>query len=114
MSRGTKLDLFIGRDFDDTWTEIKNDTQKEKQTPLKHPKEHQLHFSKEKRRGKTLTLVGPFCIAQKEAQTLLKSLKKRLGCGGTYKNNFMEFQGDLKENLRPLLVQEGFNFKAKH
>jgi translation initiation factor 1 len=115
MSRGKKLDLFIGADFDDTWTELKSDTQKkEQQAPLQTPKQHQLHFTKEKRRGKTLTLVGPFSIAQEDAQTLLKSFKKTLGCGGSYKNDFMEFQGDIKERLRPLLVKEGFSFKAKH
>jgi len=26
----------------------------------------------------------------------------------------MEFQGDLKEKIRPLLVEESFRFKPKH
>jgi len=43
-----------------------------------------------------------------------KSLKKKLGCGGSYKENFMEFQGELKEKIRPLLVDVGFKFKNKH
>ena len=41
-------------------------------------------------------------------------LKKKVGCGGSYKDNMMEFQGDLKEKLRPLLVDAGFRFKNKH
>ncbi|WP_304546074.1 translation initiation factor [Sulfurimonas microaerophilic] len=113
MSRGKKLDLFIGADIDDGWSEVQ-----EKKTPVKKgvliPTKHQLFFSKEKRRGKVVTLVGEFQLDKTTADELLKKLKKKLGCGGAYKDGFMEFQGELKEKLRPLLVDEGFNFKPKH
>lgn len=113
MSRGKKLDLFIGAQIDDNWSEVqekKTSSKKEILTPQKH----QLFFSKEKRRGKVVTLVGEFQLEKKDADTILKKLKKQLGCGGAFKDGFMEFQGELKEKLRPLLVNEGFNFKPKH
>jgi translation initiation factor 1 len=42
---------------------------------------------------------------------LLKSLKKQLGCGGAYKNNWMEFQGDIKDKLKELLEAQNFRFR---
>jgi translation initiation factor 1 len=78
------------------------------------PKKHFLLFKKEKRRGKTVTLVGPFFLDQEETTLLLTKLKKRLGCGGVYKEDFMEFQGELKDKLRELLLLEEFRFKAGH
>jgi len=114
MSRGKKLDLFIGADFDDDWAEVQTPKKSKTSSVVLEPKKHQLYFSKEKRRGKVVTLVGEFSLSKEDAATLLKELKKKLGCGGSYKNNFMEFQGDIKEKLRPLLVEKGFGFKAKH
>lgn len=114
MSRGKKLNLFLGADIDDGWAEV--------QSPRKsiildediQPSSHQLFFSKEKRKGKVVTLVGEFYMPKEDLLAILKTLKKKLGCGGAYKDNFMEFQGELKDKIRPLLVDEGFKFKPKH
>ncbi len=112
--RGKKLDLFIGANIDDGWSEVQTPTQKKTNTQLLSPNKHQLYFAKEKRRGKTVTLVGEFALEKQEAASLLKKLKKSLGCGGSFKTPMMEFQGDVKEKLRPLLLKEGFGFKPKH
>ena len=69
---------------------------------------------KEKRRGKTVTLVGEFQLPKTDATAILKLLKKKLGCGGSFKDGWMEFQGELKDKLKPLLVSEGFRFKHNH
>jgi len=114
MSRGKKLDIFIGADIDDGWSEVQSSQKTKNKKENLPPQKHQLFFSKEKRRGKTVTLVGEFFLSKEETQKLLKTLKKKLGCGGSFKNNFMEFQGEVKEKLRPLLVQNGFYFKPKH
>jgi len=114
MSRGKKLDLFIGTDIDDGWNEVQTPRKSTIQDENKEPSKHQLFFAKEKRRGKVVTLVGEFFMPKDEVTKVLKLLKKKLGCGGAYKDNMMEFQGDLKDKIRPLLVNEGFKFKAKH
>ena len=114
MSRGKKLDLFIGADIDDGWAEVQSSRKSRITTEIKEPQKHQLHFAKEKRRGKTVTLVGAFSLSDKDATKVLKTLKKKLGCGGAYKETFMEFQGELKEKIRPLLIAEGFRFKEGH
>ena len=114
MSRGKKLNIFIGADIDDSWNQVQSPRKSTLSLDIIEPSKHFLHFQKEKRRGKTVTLVGEFQLSKEDATSTLKLLKKKLGCGGSYKDNFMEFQGELKEKLRPLLVTEGFRFKNGH
>ena len=114
MSRGKKLDLFIGADIDDSWSQVESPRKTKVSSEIIEPSKHFLVFAKEKRRGKTLTLVGEFKISKLDATILLKMLKKKLGCGGAYKDGWMEFQGELKEKLRPLLVDATFRFKNGH
>jgi translation initiation factor 1 len=113
MARGKKLDLFIGADIEDGWAEVKNPSSKKSSSTILEPSKHQLHFKKEKRRGKVVTLVGEFSLSQQDATATLKILKKKIGCGGSYKNNYMEFQGELQEKIKDLLEKEGFRFAHK-
>ncbi|MCK4737243.1 MAG: translation initiation factor [Sulfurimonas sp.] len=114
MSRGKKLDIFIGADIDDGWAEIQTPRKTTISNEILEPSKHFLIFKKEKRRGKTVTLVGEFQLPKTDATAILKLLKKKLGCGGSFKDGWMEFQGELKDKLRPLLVSEGFRFKHNH
>jgi len=114
MSRGKKLDIFIGANIDDGWTEVKTPKKTTMSNEIFEPSKHFLVFKKEKRRGKTVTLVGEFHLAKNDSTATLKTLKKKLGCGGSFKDGWMEFQGELKDKLRPLLINEGFRFKHKH
>ena len=114
MSRGKKLDLFIGADMQDGWAQVQSPRKSSLADEDLEPSKHQLFFSKEKRKGKVVTLVGEFFLEKEDATNILKILKKKLGCGGAYKDNFMEFQGELKDKIRPILVEKGFQFKPKH
>lgn len=114
MSRGKKLDIFIGADIKDSWAEVESPRKTKIADEILEPSKHQLFFSKEKRRGKVVTLVGEFHLSNEDATATLKILKKKLGCGGSYKENFMEFQGDLKDKLRELLVENKFRIKHGH
>ena len=108
-----KENLFeMGANFGDAWSsDNKDKPSKQNSTELKEPNKHQLHFAKEKRRGKVVTIVKPFCLEKKDLQTLLKTLKKKLGCGGTLKEDSLEFQGDIPEPLRKHLEVLGYRFK---
>jgi len=108
-----KKNLFeMGTDFGDDWSsdnkikEVKNVS-----TEIKTPQKHQLHFAKEKRRGKVVTIVKPFHLDKTTLQALLKILKKKLGTGGTIKEDSLEFQGDIPELLRKHLEALGYRFK---
>ena len=114
MSRGKKLDLFIGADINDGWTEVQSPRKSKVASLNLDPSKHFLVFAKEKRRGKTVTLVGEFQITKEAAMDIVKILKKKLGCGGAYKDGWMEFQGELKEKIRPLLITLDYRFKNGH
>lgn len=111
MGRGKKLDLDIGANFKADWAVIEEAPKEKKKLEITTPEKHFLHFAKEKRRGKIVTLVGPFQLEAKDAKDILKKLKKSLGTGGSYKDDFMEFQGDIPEKLKAALEKMGFRFK---
>jgi len=105
----------MGAHFEDNWTS--DHQKKQTKSPASQcrevlpPEKHRLHFAKEKRRGKTVTIVKPFCLEKPELQTLLKTLKKKMGTGGTAKVNTLEFQGDIPDVLRNNLEAMGYRFK---
>ncbi len=41
-------------------------------------------------------------------EEILRKLKKKLACGGTYKNGRLELQGDHREKIKKLLQDLGF------
>jgi len=108
-----KKNLFeMGADFGDDWSsDNKQKPVKYTSNEIKEPNKHQLHFAKEKRRGKVVTIVKPFCLAKSDLQALVKVLKKKLGTGGTAKESSLEFQGDIPEKLRKHLEGMGYQFK---
>ena len=114
MGRGKKLDIFIGAEIEDGWAEVQSPRKSKIANEDLEPSKHFLFFSKEKRRGKVVTLVGEFFMPKDDVTEILKKMKKKLGCGGSYKDGFMEFQGELKDKLRPLLIDNGFRFKNGH
>jgi len=98
-------------DHDEEWSVVSEKESSKKESKILTPKQHALYFAKEKRRGKVVTLVGPFSLQKEDAKALLKSLKKSLGAGGSIKEEFMEFQGECSEKLKVLLTQKEFHFK---
>jgi len=103
----------MGADFSDEWSsDNKQKPTKKVSTEIKEPNKHQLHFAKEKRRGKVVTIVKPFYLEKKDLQALVKILKKKLGTGGTVKEDSLEFQGDITEQVRKHL--EGMEYRFKN
>jgi len=64
-------------------------------------------FVTKRRFGKTITVIRG---VSKELDTkqLLKELKNRLACGGTFKDGEIELQGDHKNRVKDILVKQGF------
>ena len=113
MSRGKILDFQIGADLGESGWDVVS----EKQEGIIHetllPQKHQLVFHKEKRRGKVVTLVGPFSLEKEQLKMLLKQLKKKLGCGGTINEDFLEFQGEIQTKLKEQLEALNYRFKKR-
>lgn len=108
-----KENLFeMGANFEDEWSsDNKDKPSKNKNIKIKSPEKHQLHFAKEKRRGKVVTIVKPFHLSKSDLQALLKTLKKKLGTGGTAKEDSLEFQGEIVDTLHAHLEKLGYRFK---
>jgi len=101
----------MGADFGDEWSSDNKKNSKEMvSTEVREPSRHKLHFAKEKRRGKVVTVVKPFYLSKKDLQDLLKILKKKLGTGGTIRENSLEFQGDISDSLDKSLKLLGYSF----
>ena len=111
MARGKLLNLEIGVDFKDEWNEVTTISSNLISDEIIDINKHFLIFQKVKRRGKVVTLVGEFHRPKDEMMKLLKSLKKSLGCGGSYKNSMIELQGDIKDDVKKLLLREKYKFK---
>jgi len=105
--------LFVmGANFEDTWvSDNKEKPHKKISTEIKEPHHHHLHFAKEKRRGKTVTIVKPFHLSKTDLQSLLKTLKKKLGTGGTLRDEALEFQGNIPDTLKTQLEALHYRFK---
>jgi len=102
----------MGTNFGDDWSsDNKEKPTKKISTDIREPSKHQLHFAKEKRRGKVVTIVKPFYLVKNDLQALVNTLKKKLGTGGTVKENSVEFQGDIPEQLRKHLGVLDYRFK---
>jgi len=60
-----------------------------------------------RRFGKPTTIVEGI-ENKEEAKRLLKKLRSRLACGGTYKEGRIELQGDHRKRIKEVLVEEGY------
>jgi translation initiation factor 1 len=61
-----------------------------------------------KRYGKIVTIVSGFNKGT-DIKSIAKALKNELACGGTYKDNEVELQGDHSRKIKEILVKLGFN-----
>ncbi len=62
----------------------------------------------QKRYRKNMTVVKGIDTSKIDVKQLLKTLKSKLACGGTYKNNEIELQGDHRQQVKKILIKEGF------
>jgi translation initiation factor 1 len=61
-----------------------------------------------KRYGKVVTQVTGF-ERDIDVKNIVKSLKNELACGGTYKDNIIELQGEHLKKVKPILIRLGFD-----
>ena len=63
------------------------------------------------RKGKTATIVEGFTGSDDQLQLLAKTLKQRLGTGGSARDGEILIQGDRKENVAEILQSLGYKTK---
>ena len=92
--------------------QLEEETSSFKPSDIKLPFKHFLVLKMEKRQGKPVSIVGPFFLEKEVLIKLCSLVKKKLGSGGTCKEEWMEFQGECREKLKQILVAEEFRFKG--
>ena len=61
-----------------------------------------------KRYGKIVTIVTGFGSGI-DVKRVARDLKNGLACGGTYRENMIELQGDHKKKIKDVLIRLGFD-----
>jgi|TARA_Y100000310_G_scaffold167546_2_gene167358 translation initiation factor 1 len=68
-----------------------------------------IQVTKDKKKfGKPVTIITGFETGI-DIKKITKSLKNELACGGTFKDNVIELQGDHMKKVKPMLVKLGFD-----
>ncbi len=73
--------------------------------------DHNIKISVEKRKNKVVTVAKEFFLGKKGNDDLAKELKKKVGVGGSAKENQIELQGRVEEKLKALLIEKGFKVR---
>lgn len=64
--------------------------------------------TEKKRYGKNMTVITGFDKGI-DIKKIAKTLKNELACGGTYKDDTIEIQGDHRKKIKDILIKLGFD-----
>lgn len=64
--------------------------------------------TEKKKFGKIMTIISGF-ESEIDIKKIAKALKNELACGGTYKNDIIELQGDHMKKVKSSLARLGFD-----
>ena len=69
------------------------------------------HFSNKGRAGKTVTILKGFSGSPSEIKNLAKTLKNKVGVGGSIKNGEIIIQGNFRDKIIQILQDMGHKIK---
>lgn len=90
--------------------EVPEEKEEKKETVCQKGALHVL-MEKKGRAGKTATIVEGFEISDDEVDEIARTLRKRLGTGGSARGGEILIQGDRRQDVASILREMGFNVK---
>jgi translation initiation factor 1 len=88
-----------------------NFLQKPEQKPGSSNQDLRVRLDKKSRRGKKVTLITGFRGKPDDLKNLATLLKSKCGVGGTAKDGEILIQGDFRDRVVAILIQEGHQAK---
>ncbi len=79
--------------------------------PGKQPEKKTTQVRVIKRGNNTLTVISHLSHSSQELEKLATTLKKKLGCGGSLKEDSLEIQGDKADAVKKHLISLGITIK---
>ena len=77
-----------------------------------NPSEQKVYLHLERKGGgKILSIVKGLKHPKQKLIVIAKELKKQCGVGGTVKNNEILIQGNFRDKIKSLLINQGYNVK---
>lgn len=70
-----------------------------------------VQLDKKSRAGKQVTLITGFVGSEEDLKELGKLVKNKCGVGGSAKDGEIIIQGDLREKVLDILIQQGYKAK---
>ena len=107
MSTPNDWKELLGKAYSISTEEIEKEVQQEKAVAEKAKMKLRVAIDKKNRSGKTVTVVSGFGD-EESASSIAKTVKTKLGTGGSVKDCEIVLQGDLRDKVLSILLKEGY------
>lgn len=108
MSKKKKINHFGGLVYSTDPNAMSEPEFEDTETLAPHLQKLRVFIDRKQRKGKTVTLVENFEGADRDIETLGKTLKTKCGTGGNVKDGIILIQGDFKEKIIAWLKEMGY------
>ena len=113
MSTPNDWKELLGKAYSISTEDIESEDKQEKEVANKAKMKLRVAIDKKNRSGKTVTIITGFDGDEESVNSLAKIIKSKLGTGGSVKDCEIVLQGDLRDKVLPILINEGYSSAKK-